>query len=240
MQFSTYNESSLHHTLKLLYAETYSGQTEVSLNGHVYDIITSHNNAIEIQTKNLGALEPKIKDTINHGQNIKIVHPIPVITTIELYDSEDNLISKRKSPIKGSIYDIFPQLTKLYPFALNRHFSLEIVKINMVDRRLQTKEPVQTKNGKRRFKKNWIKTDKKLVEILETEIFNKKSDYEALLPSSLPKEFCNKDLKNSLKSEKLAPARIYNNPNIITWVLLRMGIIKETKIEKRSHYFSIN
>ena len=93
MQFSTLNESSLHKSLKNIYAAIYSGQTEIEKDNHVYDIITKKQNVIEIQTKNLSKLLPKILDTIKKGHNIKIVHPIIVENTIEIYDSEDNLIS---------------------------------------------------------------------------------------------------------------------------------------------------
>lgn len=239
MEFSTYNESSLHHTLKLLYAETYSGNTEVPLNGHIYDIVTKKGNIIEIQTKNLSALYNKIKDTIEKGRNIKIVHPIPITTTIELYDENNNLISKRKSPTKGSVYNIFKEMTKLYEFIGNNHFSLEVVEINMADRRVKTSEAVQSKNNKRRFKKNWIKTDKKLMEILTTTRFNSPEDYLGLLPKDLQEEFCAKDLKDSLKSNKIAPGKIYNNPHIILWVLNKAGLLVETNVKNRSHYFRI-
>ena len=240
MQFSTYNESSLHHTLKLFYAEKYEGKTEVDLDGHVYDIVTINNDVIEIQTKTLSALYNKTVDAIAKGHNVKIVHPIPIKTLIKLYDENQNLIKESRSSKKGSLYDIFREVTKLYPVLLDRHFSLEIVEINMTEKRIQTSEPVQSKNGRRRFKKNWIKTDKLLEEIIETKTFNKKTDYIKLLPKSLPEVFCANDLKISLKKEKLAPARIYNNPHIIIWVLSKMELISMTDIKNRNHYYKIN
>ena len=239
MQFSTYNESSLHHTLKILYSELYDGQTEVPLDGHIYDIVTNKGNIIEIQTKNLSKLYDKIEDTIKHHRNIKIVHPVPIIKTIETYDKNHKIISKRKSPVKGSIYDIFKELTKIYPYLLNKHFSLEIIEIDLIEERLKTDKPVQTKNKSRRFKKDWIKTDKKLEKIITTKIFNKKEDYLTLLPNTLPDEFSNKELKQALKEEKSVPARIYNNCNIITWVLLRMNLIEEIGKKSRSYYYKI-
>ena len=239
MEFSTYNESSLHHTLKTLYSELYDGKTEVPLDGHIYDIVTKKGNIIEIQTKNLCQLYNKIEDTINHKRNIKIVHPIPIIKTIETYDKDHNLISKRKSPVKGTIYDIFKELTKIYPYLLNKHFSLEIVEVNLIEERLKTDKPVQTKNKSRRFKKDWIKTDKKLQEIITTKRFNKVEDYLALLPSTLPEEFSNKELRETLKETKSAPAKFYNSCNIITWLFSRMNIIEETEKKARSHYYKI-
>ena len=240
MQFSTINESSLHNTLKVMYSEIYDGDTEVSLDGHVYDIVTKNNNVIEIQTKNLSHLAFKVKDAIEKGHNIKIVYPIPLTTYIHLYNKEGDLIKKSKSSKKGSIYDLFSEVTKLYPFLLNPHFSLEIVEITMTDIREKEDSLVQSRNGRRRFRKDWIKKDKSLNEIIDTKIFNKKEDYLSLLPKTLPEEFCAKDLHLCLKDEKLAPARIYNNSNIITWVLSRINLIKETQIKNKNHYFKIN
>ena len=239
MEFSTINESSLHHTLKILYASNYDGDTEVALDGHVYDIVSKDNKVIEIQTRNLSALVPKIKDAIEKGHDVLIVHPIAITTDILLYDKDNNLIKKSKSSKKGSIYDLFSELTKLYPYLLNEHFSLDVLTITKTEIRIKTDKLVQSKNGRRRFPKDWLKTDKKLNEILDTRHFIKKEDYISLLPSLLPEEFCAKDLSNTLKKEKLAPARIYNNCHIIIWVLAKMGLIIETEIKNKSHYYKI-
>lgn len=107
MRFSTLNESKLHNTLKKIYSEIYDGKTEVERYGHVYDIVTKNENIIEIQTKNLAKLLPKILDTIEKGHNIKIVHPIVIKKSIEMHSSDGTIISMRKSPKTGSIYDIF-------------------------------------------------------------------------------------------------------------------------------------
>ena len=85
--FSTLNESSLHNTLKKIYAYQNNGQTEVELNSHIYDIVTRENEIIEIQNQNLSHLLPKIKDTIEKGMRIKVVYPVIVTKNIELYDN---------------------------------------------------------------------------------------------------------------------------------------------------------
>ena len=61
---NTYNESSLHNTLKIFYAEKFGGKTEVEAEGHIYDILCDDGQVIEIQTKNLSKLAGKIKDAI--------------------------------------------------------------------------------------------------------------------------------------------------------------------------------
>ena len=54
---NTYKESSLHRTLKELYAAKTVGKTEVEADGHIYDILTDKGEVIEIQTQNLAKLK---------------------------------------------------------------------------------------------------------------------------------------------------------------------------------------
>jgi len=239
MEFSTINESNLHHSLKILYAEIYQGQTEVEKDGYIYDIVSKNGNVIEIQTRNLSKLFNKIQDTIKNGHNIKLVYPLVITKRIKIYDEDGTLLSNKKSPKKGNIYDIFKEITGLHPILLNPHFSLEIVEIKMTEERRKTSEPVQSKNKKRRYKQNWLKTNKYLDEIINTSIFNTKEAYLKLLPPILREEFTNKDLRHELEKDKNIPARIYKNPNLISWVLSHMGLLENTKTIKREKYFKI-
>lgn len=238
MRFSTLNESKLHKTLKKIYSEIYDGKTEVELYGYIYDIVTENKNIIEIQTKNLAKLLPKILDTIEKGHNIKIVHPIVIKKSIEIHSSDGTIISIRKSPKTGAIYDIFWELTGIYSVLLNKHFSLEIVEIDMIEERIMTEKPVQSKNGKRRFKKDWIKSDKRLDKIIDTRHFDEKKDFLDLLPKNLPQEFCARDIKNKLKESKLS-SRILNNANLIIWVFNKMELIEYTTTKNRFRYYKL-
>lgn len=229
MQFSTLNESDLHNSLKLLYSETYEGTTEVEQDGHVYDIVTKNGNVIEIQTANLAKLLPKIEDSISKNHNVKLVHPVLITKRIALYDKKGKLISNRKSPKKGNIFDIFKELTGIYTLLLNPHFSLEIVEVEITEERLRTDNLVQALNKRRRFRKNWIKTNKKLDTILNTRIFNSKEDYINLLPP-LPENFCAKDLNKAAK---------ISNGNLVLWVLVRMGVITQTEKKGNTKYYKI-
>ena len=236
--FSTLKESSLHSTLKKIYAYQNDGQTEVELNNHIYDIVTKENEIIEIQNQNLNHLLPKIKDTIEKGMKIKVVHPVIVTKHIELYDKDKNLIKRTKSPVKGCIYSIFKELKGIYPVLLEKSFTLEVPFITITETRIQEDLPVQSENKLRRFKRNWNKQNKKLNEILESRTFKCREDYLSLLPSELPQEFYSKDLEKALKEAKM-PARIYKNANLILWVFHKMKLIELTKTEKRRKYYKI-
>lgn len=237
--FSVLNESSLHNTLKIYYSAQTNGQTEVEMYGHIYDVFTDNGQVIEIQTKNLSKLSKKIKDTLDKGLKITLVYPIPITTRIILTDEQGKLISNRKSPNKGSVYDLFKETTGLYDILLNKNFTLEVVFITMIEHRVRTEEPVQAKNNRRRYRKNWIKSNKRLEEIIDIRRFKTKQDYLSLLPPALPLEFCAKDIKEKLKTEKLSPAKIYNNSNLIIWLLNKMELLEYTETRNRSRYYKV-
>ena len=227
---NTYNESSLHNTLKIFYAEKFGGKTEVECEGHIFDVLGKDGQVVEIQTKGLSKLAAKIKDALDKGHKVTLVYPLVYRTRIILTDEQGQLISNRLSPKKGCIYDIFREITGLTDILLNKRFTLEVVTINMIEHRVRTGEPVQTANKSRRFKRNWIKVNKRLDEILETRTFHKKKDYTSLLPENLPPEFCAKDI---------AKAGLPRYAHLILWVLVRIPVIEQTGIKNRSRYYKV-
>lgn len=237
--FSILNESSLHKSLKKIYECKTNGSCEVEKNGHIYDIIAEDGEIIEIQNLNLKALLPKIKDSLEKGEKVRIVHPLIISKIIELKKKDGDLIKTTKSPKKGCIYDIFNEIKGIYSILLNKNFCLEIPEITVTEIRTKEDDCVQSKNKKRRFKKDWNKSDKKLKEIGKSHIFSSPEHYLSLLPESLKEEFTSKDLSLSLKEES-CPSRIYKNSSLILWVLRQMQLIKLTKTEKRSNFYKIN
>ena len=238
-KINIYNESSLHNTLKTFYSVTKNGKTEVKLHNYIYDVVTENGEIFEIQTRNLSKLLPKIMTTLENGIKITVVHPIIVEKTIILYDDDGNILSKRKSPKKQSIYSIFDELTGIYPVLLDKNFTLEILEIKMIEERKRTTEPVQSNNNKRHFKRNWIKTNKRLEDIVKTIQFKTSNDYLSLLPTNLPKTFCAKTLLNTFQAAKTFPVEAAKKAHLILWVLSRMELIEFIEIKNRSRYYSI-
>lgn len=240
MAINTYNESSLHKTLKTYFCQTYFGETEVQDSHFIYDIVTKENDVIEIQTKNLSKLITKIESTI-HEQNrkLKLVFPLVINKQILLLDENGQKISKRKSPITNSIYDLFEELTGIYPLLLEKNFSLTVISINVTEIRTRTTDNVQSQNNRRRFKKNWLKIDKKLDEILSISTFSCKNDYLKLIPFTTNDEFCAYDLRNFLKEKKGLSRNVLKKAYLMIWVLSRMNLIQQTQIIDKKHYYRI-
>lgn len=221
---NTFKETSLHKTLKNLYARSSNGKTEIPKDGMIYDIYTEEGNIIEIQTQNLSKLLPKILKAHSLHRKCTVVYPLSETKIITYKDKEGNTLSRRKSPKNKTIYDIFKELTGLYPILLDKKFILEVVFTTTEEIRTKTEEKIQSENKKRRFKKDWNKTDKKLIEIRGKRLFSKRQDYLSLLPENLPTEFSVKDVKESLKTEGKGNNILKNVP-IMIWVLCKMNLI---------------
>lgn len=239
MGINTYNESSLHKTLKTLYSAEDGSKTEQETDGLIYDIIDVQGNFIEIQTRNLTKLLPKITAAIKAEKNITIVHPVAVEKTILLTDEQGRILSKRKSPKKETVLSLFTELTGIYAYLLDMHVSLEIPLVRLTEHRIRTAEPVQTPNRRRRFKKNWLKTDKTLNEIIAIKRFCRAEDYLSVLPKMLPTEFTVKDVSAALRKDKTLPSSAASYAPVAVWVLSHMGLIEQTGTKGKSRVYKI-
>ena len=236
---NTLNESSLHRCLKSLYALDEGCMTEVNIDGKIYDVVDASGNITEIQTKNLSSLLAKTLGALKSGRSVKIVYPVAGVKYIEVYDEKGELLSKRKSPVRASIYSVFRELTALYPVLLKKRFSLDVLEIAMSEIRTQSEKPVQSMNGRRRFLKNWNKTDKKLETIIETHTFAKASDYLSLIPESCLPRFCARDIASSLAENKELPASAKAQVHLMLWVFSHMKLIEAESDIARPRYYRV-
>lgn len=235
---NTYNETSLHKKIKEIYATQFNGKTEQKINNYIYDVITEDNSIIEIQTSNISALKKKIEFCIKNDFKIKIVHPIIEEKYIELYNKEGILISRRKSPKKENIYSILRKLTGIYNFLLNQNFTLEVIFVSIVEKRLQTKEKSQLKNKSRKYLKNWIPIDKLLISVNSKRTLQSYYDYKTLLPLALKSPFTSQQLKKELQKE--VNKTTGNTYRILIWMLKKLEIISDIGKQGRNKLYQIN
>ena len=229
--FSTLNESALHKSLKIFYAERYGGKTEVQVEQWICDIVCDEKTVIEIQTKSVSSLHRKAAALLARGKKIIIVHPIITRKKIRTFNTSGKEIYAKASPKKESVYSMLRELTGLCDILLHENFSLVCPLVTAEEKRVQTEEPEQSKNGRRRFKKAWQKTDKSLVSIEGEIIFRDKENYIALLPAALPEEFSSAELSHFLKKEGKPYA------NLILWLLYKMNLIERTEKKGRLFYY---
>ncbi|MCQ2611157.1 MAG: hypothetical protein MJ169_05355 [Treponema sp.] len=234
---NTYNESSLHHTLKVLYAQRYNGETEQPYEKWICDIVTKDQSIIEIQTGSLSPLKAKTQKAVKDKRKIIIVHPIVTEKTIETINTDGKVLSKRKSPKKENLYSKLTQLTGFYDLLLNRYLTIIFVEIHSKEVRIKTQSKTLLPNKSRRFAKDWYKTDKVLTQLGTEYVFHGKKSWLKLLPA-LPEEFSSKELKEELFKTKKS-ASIASHANLILWLFSHMGLIEQTGTKERRKYYKL-
>lgn len=205
---NTWNESLLHEELKVYFCGE-KGQKEVPVDGSICDAVLGDGSIVEIQTAHLGKLKRKLEKLLKNYQ-VKLVYPIAKNTLIETYGLDNLLISRRKSPKHGTIFQLFKELTGIYTLLDCAHFTLNVVFCDVLEIRIADGTGSWRRKGIRR-------ADKKLLKIHEIHIFHQKNDYAFLIPDSVPDSFTVNDLNK-------AGVGIYAGQ--MAWVLRKTGIIE--------------
>jgi len=177
----TKNESSLHRTLKFQYTGA-GGKSEVEVGEYVADGINKNGEYIEVQTGSFKPLLEKVKKFASLGK-VRIIHPIAVTRKIEVYSGEGKLLYRRKSPVHGSMWDVFDALLYAPSLPLIKNVVIEIILADITEKRV--------KDGKGSFRRKGIsKMDKELTAFHESIIFSKKTDYlKHFIPFKKSEEF---------------------------------------------------
>lgn len=121
-------------------------------------------------------------DRLLANHRILLVHPIAV----EVYLQRPGKRT-RKSPKRGSIFELFDELVSIPTLLDHPNLCLEVALVS-IDR-VQQLAP-----RRRQWRGKFRTVDQQLREILEIRRFDAPGDLAALLPEGLPPEFTTKDL----------------------------------------------
>jgi hypothetical protein len=211
----TKHESSLHRALKFRYAGA-SGETEAEIGGFVADGVSVEGEFIEVQTGSFGPLRKKAPALAARGR-LRIIHPVMVSKFIEVYEpgggrGVGKRLYRRKSPRKGSPWDLFDSLLYAPELPLIPGIGIELALVDVVEKRLR--------DGKGSWRR-------KGVSIIDREIgawhgsvhLESPGDYLRFAPFK--------------KNEEFTTARLAERVNInvclarkTLYVLTKMGIVK--------------
>jgi hypothetical protein len=213
----TEHESSLHRTLKIRYAGK-KGRTEVLTGGYVCDGITEDRDLIEVQTGSFGPLKRKIAELTSLMEverefgRIRIIYPVTVLKYIELYDSEGTLLRRRKSPRKGTSWDLFKALLYAPELPLLPDLSIELILLDVLEKRIQ--------DGKGSWRRKGASiSDREVLEYHQTIPLLELKDYYQFIPFEKGAEFTVRDLGAQAHIETaLARKALY--------VLTRLGMVR--------------
>jgi len=216
------NEYTLHSAIKQWYSLP-GDVFEVSIGGFVVDVVQG-SLLVEIQTKNFSAAKRKLQRLVG-DHKVRLVYPIAKQKWIVRVAQSGELLSRRKSPKKGRLVDLFHELVRLPGLIEHRNFSLEVLMIE--------EEEVRCNDGRGSWRRGGASVkDRKLISVTERVLFKDEKDFLRFLPGELPDPFTNKDL-----SVRVAVS--VNLARKITYCLKKMGTIAEVGKRGRELLFHV-
>ncbi len=174
-------ERSLHAALKARY-EPDSTKQEVPYMGYIADIRNAAG-ITEIQTSGFGKLRGKI-DAFTKTDEVTIVYPAIRQRYLHTVDSEcgDIPIKSRKSPKRGSWFDLFDELIYLKPQLWIPRLHFRVVLLDTDDYRIP--------DGLNRFyRPKMLRIDRRIREIIGERELLCPHDFLTFLPETLPERF---------------------------------------------------
>ncbi len=210
----TYQEKTLHKIIKNYYDDNPNNQ-EVKVDSFICDIV--HNDEIiEIQTRSFDKLRNKL-DTLLLNHKVKIVYPIPYIKYLSWIDNGE-IKSERKSPKKGSIYDIAKELYKIKTYLDNPNLKIIILLINLTEYRNLDGYSKDKKKGSSRYDR----VPNELIDEIEI------NDYRIFIP--FDGEFTSADYSKATKEN------LSRSQTMLT-ILKYLNLIEVVRKEKRFNVY---
>lgn len=189
MNIGTLNENPLHAALKQWYAAP-GDSMEVQMHNYVIDLVRG-DLLIEIQTGGFGPLARKLTNLLP-THSVRLVHPIAQTKWISKIGEDLQPVSRRKSPKRGRLHNIFSPLVAIPQLLEHPNFELEVLLIDM--------EEVQLFDGKRGWRrKGWVVHERRLLTVNQQHHIAGPEALAALLPPNLPSPFTTADLADQLQ-----------------------------------------
>ena len=216
----TLGEKTLHAVLKRM-IEPDMSRHEVQLGRYMADVYTG-GRIYEVQTRNLHKLKPKLAALLPYYPVTVVVPVIETKWLLTMDPAKGALTGRRKSPKRGRVADLLPDLAYLKPLLKDPHLSFLLVRLEGEALRKPTcdrRRPVTPLEfAPTRF--------------LGTVSLKTRADYAALLPSDLPETFTAKELARALG----VPVR---QASAAAGVLAHMGAITQVGTRNRAYLYTI-
>jgi len=220
-QIGTLSEGSLHAALKEWIAQP-GDRFEVPVESYVVDVLRS-GLIIEIQTGNFTAIRRKLFD-LTERYSVRLVYPIPARKWIvRLSGEDDEPISRRRSPLRGTPIHLFKELVRMPMLPLRERFSLELLLINL--------EQVWRNDGQGSWRRQgWSLADQRLLGVVDRVVLHGVGDYARLLPVDLPDPFTTADLAGALGERRALVQKM-------AYCLRQMGVIEVADMRGRAYLY---
>lgn len=216
----TLNEFSLHAEIIQKLARE-GDVLEAELEGYFIDILRG-NQIIEVQTRNLGKLVKKAHALAGTYQ-VEIVYPIAELKYIVRHSAEGEPVSRRKSPKKGRVVDVFNEIVNATTLISPENVVLTVLLI-------ETDEIWKDDGHGSWRRQGWSISERRLVNILGKRRFSQPEDLLVLLPDALPSPFTNAQLAQMLNVRGRLAGKI-------TYTLRKMGVLSVVGRQGRAYLF---
>ncbi|NQU30778.1 MAG: hypothetical protein HQ525_08935 [Anaerolineae bacterium] len=217
------NEKPLHASLKKWYAQP-GDQIEVKVEGFVIDIVQG-DLLVEIQTGNFASIKPKLNKLLS-SHSVRLVYPIAYEKWIvKLPKNVGGEITRRKSPKRGRVEEVFGEMVSFPQLLENSNFSLEVL--------MTKEEEFWQYEGKRKWRrKGWGIKERRLLEVVDQILFEDPADWHTLLPRGMG-EFTGKDLAERMGIRKQLSQKM-------AYCLRKANIIKLTGKRGRANLYEVS
>jgi hypothetical protein len=221
MPIGTERESSLHRALKAEYAGE-NGELEVSCGGFVCDAVSGEGAVIEVQTGSFKPLVKKLK-YLCAEREVRVVYPVIVAKQIEVYGADGILRRRRKSPRKGTEWDLFRALIYGVELTTLPRFSINLAMVDVVEQRID--------DGKGSWRRQGMSIKDRVLETQRgTIVLSRKKDYARFVPFTDQEEWTARELAEKAKINlTLSRKTVY--------VLVKMGIVTQTGKKGRARLY---
>jgi len=220
----TLNEKHLHSSLKE-WCSLPGDRFEIPVEGYVVDIVRG-DLLLEIQTGSFSAIRFKLRKLLrNHS--IRLFYPVPLEKwIIKLHEEEDREPTRRRSPKRGRVEDLFRELVSIPGLMCNPEFSLEVL--------LTREEEIRVYDGKRGWRRRgWVITERRLLEVVRSRVLETPADWLELLPKTLDDVFTTADLAKEMGTRRdLAQKMAY--------CYKKAGLLVQKGKRGRSNLYSIS
>lgn len=187
-------EFTLHQQLKHQYAGR-RGKVEVIVGDYRIDAVRGKE-LIEIQYGSLAAIRRKIDALLTDGHRVRVVKPLVAHKTIIRQEQPDGpVISRRRSPKRGQLVDVFEELVYVARLLPHRQLTVDVPLVRVEEWRLP---PKKTRRWRRRRAKFRVH-DVRLLEIEQILSLRAPTDLLELVDmSQLPSPFHTGDLAEAI------------------------------------------
>lgn len=174
-----YAEHSLHASLKEALAAP-GDRLEALVGGKVVDLVRADGELVEVQTRGLNKIVPKVLGLAAAGHRVRVVHPVAVETRIHRLDpASGELLSTRRSPKRGDLWSLFDELVMASALVARPRVSVEVLFVRVAEFR--------ARDGSGSWRRRGDRTqDRVLEERLESRLFRTRADWLRLIPRGLP------------------------------------------------------